>query len=445
MCDMAISPATLATQLEPFRDRPRWWLALSGGLDSCALLHLLTVLRRDLPGPWPPLTALHVHHGLSPNADGWSGHCRRFCEGLGIDLVEERVVVVPTGEGVEAAARRARYAVFERLLGAGELLLLAQHRDDQAETVLLRLLRGGGVTGAAAMPPSRALGRGALLRPLLAVGRDELEAYAHSNGLDWIDDESNADERYDRNYLRHRVLPLLRRRWPAAPTLLARFAAQAAETNTLLDELAAADLATCRGSGDTLSVTACLALPPARRRHLLRQWLAGLGLPPPPRTRLQQIDAVLSAAADAEPLVCWPGAEVRRYRDALYAMAPLPPLPNPAVVCDWQPDGAGAPAGTGELLGVPGEGGLRADRRYQLRARRGGERCRPLGRAHSQSLKKLLQEAGVPPWWRDRLPLLWYGDELAAVADLWLCEGYRAIPGEAGWQLRWRLPVNPSD
>jgi tRNA(Ile)-lysidine synthase len=439
---MAITADDLAVTLSPFRSAAHWWLALSGGVDSVALLHLLHELRARLPGPWPPLSALHIHHGLHPAADSWSDHCRELCERLDVAFVEARVVVEATGHGIEAAARAARYAAFEAYLGDGELLLTAHHLDDQAETLLLRLLRGTGVGGAGAMPVARRLGRGTLLRPLLWVQRAEILEYATSRQLLWVEDPSNASTELDRNLLRREILPRLRSRWPRVVEQLARFAAHAREADELLTVLASQDLAQARLPSQpmALSIAALRALTPPRRRLLLRHWLRMQGYPPPSEAQLAQVAAIPDAAADAEPRVCWPGVEVRRYRDALLAMAPLLRVGH-----DWSaafaPPGAQSLPGGGLLVSTPRVGGgLRADRDYRIALRHGGERCRPQGRAHSQSLKKLLQAAALPPWWRERLPLLWCGDELAAVADLWVCEGFVAAPGEPGWQLRWQRP-----
>ncbi len=441
---MAVSPTTLAAQLEPFRDRPRWWLALSGGVDSVVLLHLLCELRRDLPGPWPPLRALHVHHDLHPAADSWSDHCRELCRQFDVGFVEARVAVGSSGRGLEAAARAARHAAFEHHVGAGELLLTAHHRDDQAETVLLRLLRGSGVAGAGAMAACRPLGAGLLLRPLLGIGRAELLAHARQHRLLWIDDPSNASTDFDRNFLRLDILPRLNERWPAAGAQLARFAARAREADELLHQLAEQDLAAARLAepAGALSIAAVVALAPARQRLLLRHWLQLQALPLPSEAQLHQLQALLTAAPDSQPCVRWAGVELHRYRDALLALSlPPPPPPSPALVVEFAPPGPQALPGAGLLQAQAAVGaGLRADRSYRLRCRAGGERCRPLGRVHSQSLKKLLQAAGVPPWWRERLPLLWCGDELAAVADLWVCEGFAAAPGEPGWQLCWQRP-----
>lgn len=417
--------------------RPRWWLAYSGGVDSHVLLHAVARLRDR--HSIPPLHAIHINHRLNPRAQDWAEHCLEVCAALGIELRVVAVDVIERGAGLEAAARAARYAAFEQALGVGELLLQAHHRDDQIETLLLRLLRGSGIAGLAAIPAERALGAGLLLRPLLTHTRAELVAYARAQALRWIEDDSNDSERFDRNFLRLRVLPQLAERWPAYRETLARAVDQAGEAAQLLDELAEADLAAA-GTGDTLPVGYCLQMRSERLHNLLRRWLRKRNLPQPGREQLLQVVAMMSACADAEPCVRWPGAELHRFRDRLHAFAPLPPLPAQLDQA-LEPPAAVALAGRGQLhLSAAHGQGLRADRDYRVCNRRSGLRCRPLDRAHSQTLKKLLQEYAVPTWLRDRLPLIFSGDELAAVADLWICEGFQAGPQQPGWVIEWSLP-----
>ncbi|MEW6648345.1 MAG: tRNA lysidine(34) synthetase TilS [Pseudomonadota bacterium] len=406
----------------------RYVVAYSGGLDSHVLLHALSRLGVTL-------AAVHVHHGLSRNADLWAEHCRTQCAALQVPCTVVRVQVRHGGSGVEAAARDARYAALVQALGAGEMLLTAHHQDDQAETLLLMLMRGAGIAGLAAMPAVRPFGPGLLGRPLLGLPRAVLHDYAVAHALSWVDDESNFDTGLDRNYLRHEVLPVLRRRWPALERTLARTAAHLAEAGELMAGLAAADLATAHGSrAGTLSVAALNSLAVARRRNLLRHWLRDLGLPLPDTAHLHRIEQeVLPARPDAGPRVDWPGAEVRRYRDDLYAMAPLASVPDTELSWDLAqplplPDGRC-------LVAAPAVGGgvsvkRLAAARVTVRFRAGGERCAPVGRGHGHELKKLFQEAGVPPWERERVPLLFVGDALAQVVGYWTCASHAAAPGE---------------
>ncbi len=400
------------------------WVALSGGLDSALLLTLAAdACRRHAR----PLHAVHVHHGLQAAADDFERHCRRLASRLGVPLFVERVSVdAHSGLGLEGAARQARYAAFARRVAPGETLWLAQHRDDQAETFLLAALRGSGVRGLAGMPPQREwLGRG-LVRPFLDRARAELEAEAARCGVRWIDDPSNAGEALDRNFLRRRVLPLLQSRWPHAAQALASSAAHAAEADGLIDELAAQDLAALGGDAARLPLAGLAGLAAARRRALVRYACRRQGLPTPPQGRLATLLAQLEARPDAQVHVAWADAEARVWRGCLYLRL-RQPEPRGAWRLAW--DGLSAlhtPWGIVAVTLVPEGGGAT---RLLLRPREGGERLRLAGRG-SRDLKRLLQEASLPPWARERVVVAWHASEpVAAVA---LPEG-RWLAVAAGW------------
>ncbi len=428
--------------LKPFFNSHRWWIAYSGGVDSHVLLHLLAQLRKQQKTP--ALTAIHINHQLNPSAREWVEHCRRICAGLDIEFISEVVSVVNGGDGIEAAARAARYAAFERHIGANELLLQAHHRDDQIETLMLRLLRGSGIAGLAAIPTRRALGRGQLLRPLLGYSRSDLLAYAQANQLQWIEDDSNQRDRFDRNFLRLKVLPVVEQRWSAYRTTLSRVVTQADEAARLLDELARIDAERAINAEGNLSLVASEHLNVERQRNLLRFWFQQKNLPQPSREQLQEVLAISHARADAQPCVTWPGVEVHRFRDCLHAVPPLPPLPTAPIDIEWNFSQPLIIQGLGKLTvsSIIGSG-LRADLNYRVRNRIGGERCKPAGRAHSQTLKKLLQEYNVPPWLRDRLPIIYCGDRIAAVGNLWVCEGFTAALAARGWQVGWVVRPSP--
>lgn len=415
-------------------------IAYSGGVDSHVLLHALSELRAETR--WT-LSALHVDHGLERGSRQWADHCRRVCRRLDIPCTIGRIEVEEVDEeGREGAARRLRYTQLGRHIGAGDVLLTAHHLDDQAETVLLQLLRGGGVRGLAAMPEITAFAGGKLMRPLLRFTRTQLLAYARAQGLQWIEDSSNRDLRYARNFIRHQLLPVLEQRWPQAKDMLARCSRHAAEAALLLDRLAANDLASCQATGEReLCVSALQQLPAERRRNVMRFWIRQHGFPVPSTLLLQRLDDVVTRAAQPHPyLIAWPGVEVRCYRNRLSIMQPLadPPL-NLAIV--WDPAVALDVPGTGyRVRAVAAVGkGLSRDRvgggPLTVRLRRGGETCRLPGRQHHHKLKKLFQEAGVPPWERQRLPLVFVGESLAAVADRWVCEPFAAREGEPAFQI----------
>jgi len=429
-------------------------VAFSGGADSTALLAALAQLKRS------PLKvrALHVDHRLHPHSVRWVAHCRRVARALGVPLqVRTANLARLRGESLEAAARAARYQLLAAALAPQEALLTAHHEDDQLETVLLQLLRGAGLAGMAAMPARAAFARGALVRPLLSWSRAELTAWVRSQGLEWIEDPSNAELRHDRNYLRTRVLPLIRERWPAAAATVARAARHAAEAQRLLEALGGADAA--RASfGPMLSAKRLRALPPERRRNALRFWITAAGYRAPPASRLEEIAGpLLQARADAQPVVTWEGALLQRQADllSLRAAAGGAPGASPGALpgsarsrrAAAQPPAARArfeevswpwrrrrtcvlPAPLGRLT-------LKRDARGPLdlealpaaliiRARRGGERLRPLRGGRRRALKSLLQEARVPVAERARLPLIFAGSTLVAVAGLWLDESVQA-------------------
>lgn len=387
--------------LSPPLDGAPLLVAFSGGLDSTVLLHLLA--SRPMPGI-AGLRAIHVDHGLHPQSARWADHCRAACAELGVALDVACVVVAPGGEGPEAAARAARHAAFDEALREGEVLALAHHRDDQAETFLLRALRASGTEGLASMRPWRRYGRGWLWRPLLGTPRAALLAHAREHGLDWIEDPSNASIEPDRNFLRHRVLPLLRERWPHADAAFARSAGLAAETAALLDgEDRQALAAAASGDACVLDAAGLRSLPVPRRARVLRRWLEDLGLPPLPASGIAAIERdLLAAAPDADAAFAWSGAIVRAWHGRLHAGWIEQPLPR-----GWHARWDGkAPLllPTGDVLRIEPATGF--DRAVTVHARRGGERMRLPGRSHSHALKHVLQELGVPPWERGRLPLL---------------------------------------
>ncbi|SDM17667.1 tRNA(Ile)-lysidine synthase [Modicisalibacter muralis] len=396
------------------------WIALSGGLDSCLLLTLAARAARSYPSA---IYALHVNHGLQDAASDFEDHCRALCSRLGVPLFVEPVHVEPAGKGVEAAAREARYVAFARRVRPGETLWLAQHDDDQAETLLLAALRGSGVRGLAGMPAERDWRGRRLARPLLGLTRADLEREAERLRLHWIEDPSNRDTALDRNFLRARAIPLLAARWPDASRALARSAQLAGEADELLDELAALDLAAAGGAPQRIPVPSLLRLSEARQRLLVRYTCQRLGLPTPPATRLATLLSQLEGRGDARMHVAWPGGEARCWRGALYLQAPWtePPV-------DWQAEWDGRP-GLSTPLGrvacrLIHDSGTRPTLRVAMR--HGGEWLRVAGRGR-RDVKRLLQEAGVPPWLRSRQLLVWHDDTLIAVLGVAVAEGWTQV------------------
>lgn len=416
----------------------RWVVGYSGGLDSTALLAALQAAQ--LP---QPIIAIHIHHGLSANADRWAEHCRAQCAAWDIECRVIKVRVQNRGYGVEDAAREARYQAYAEQLEAGDVLLLGHHEDDQAETLLFRLLRGTGPRGLGGIVRERAFGPATILRPLLVFTRGQLEKYVAARGLDWVTDESNSDDIYDRNYLRQRVLPLLSERWPGFTRRWRQTAEACQAADRLSHDLACIDLENCGERkerwGWSIDLACLQELPDYRQDNLLRYWALEHQLPPMDRSRLKEIQRQFLSETNPSSSACvsWGGAELRYYRGRLFLANELPAFATRGVISIEQ----SLPLPGGGFLQVEQSknGGLRSSGAMEVRWREGGERCRPVGRSHSQTLKKLLQEYELEPWLRDRVPLIYVDGELAAVADLWICEGFQSPPGEAGLRLEWRL------
>ncbi|MGZ8217778.1 tRNA lysidine(34) synthetase TilS [Methylomagnum sp.] len=450
----SLSGAALARILARHPPSPVYWIAYSGGLDSRVLLRLCAELRGNdcrsgfsptpshdwtgrakarptTPGPYN-FAAVHVHHGLQAAADGWAEQCRAVCEAENIPFRLLRVDARPQpGQSPEEAARAARYQALRSIMRPGDTLLTAQHRDDQAETLLLQLLRGAGLAGLAAMPERAEFEPGFLLRPLLGFSRRELREYAEFHRLDWAEDPSNQDVGYDRNFIRHRVMPLLTERWPAAAETLSRSAGHCAEAHATLTALAR-DLFKTAGNPErgTLLIDHLLNCSDADRRLVLREWLRARGHRMPSAKVLDRVlNEALTAAPDRNPVIRWPEGEIRRYRNELYLLPPAAPF-NPNAEIPW----AGSepltlPDANGALVATLTEGPGLAPELWRtgtitVRYRQGGESLRPSGRQDSHELKKLCQEAGIPPWQRQRIPLVYIDGRLAAVGGWWIEQSF---------------------
>ncbi len=440
--------ATVGAALKPLLfPGAKLMLGLSGGLDSVVLLEVLRRLAAPLGFR---LSCVHVNHGISPNARRWAAFCVRRCKRHDIALVLHRVDLEPfRAEGLEAAARRARYQVYARQ--KADFIVLAQHQDDQAETLLLQLLRGAGVRGGAAMPLLRDQDSGkgrnaraaAILRPMLAVSREQIEAYAKANKLKWVEDESNADTRFDRNFLRHRVLPVIAKAFPGYRTTLSRAARHLAEASQILDELAEAD-AKLAVTGNRLVVAALQRLGVARAKNLMRWLLLQQGDAAPESDRLHEgLRQLFHARDDATVCVALGACELRRYDGCAYLQRVPAEVP-----AEFQRDWDGKrvwplPELGGTLHFVRGRGAglncaLIAKRGLRANLRQGGEKLRLHHGGSTRSLKNLLQEARMPPWERERLPLIYCADTLVAVPGLGVARGWHAGPGKLGWTIAWQ-------
>lgn len=455
-------------------------VALSGGLDSSVLLVGMSCLAaRGVLG----VRAMHVDHGLHPDAGAWAARCAALCRRHGVSYESLRVTVENTGKGLEAAAREARYAALGARLQPGETLLTAHHADDQLETVLLRVVRGAGPRGLRGILPRRPLGHAQVARPLLGWTREELLAIAREWRLDWVDDPSNASVDFDRNLLRERVVPVLRERWGGGVALAAtRLGTTMGDASEILDERADDDLASIGAQPRRLPLAGLRRLSPARQRNALLRSVRRVGLPVPDMRHVEALLRAIAVDADVERRVEWRGAEARLYRGALHWLEKPQPVRGRAVVtgcvsadAPWVwPDGIlqlapiAGPARTraeteNEAAALPNREAGAADvagperaatgprgsaaaglpeswarEGLEVRFRAGGERIRAVGDAHHRTLKYVYQTHGVVPWMRDRIPLLYRRGRLIAVGDLLLDdEAARARPAEARWRVRW--------
>lgn len=433
---MAFNPQQIIVDLIKLVAGRAVCVAYSGGVDSHVLLHLLATTNHP---QLPAVRALHIEHGLNPESENWAEHCRRIAADLGIDFETISVSVDKIAElGMEAAAREARYHAFRYDLDEDEVLLTAQHQQDQAETLMLQLLRGAGPGGLSAMWPEAELDGLTIIRPFLELSKQDILEYAQLHQLRWINDPSNDDLNINRNFLRHEIWPRLAERWPALSKTLSRSAEHCRESVVLMRELADLDAQkVCPQQTDRLSLSALLKLPMARQRNLLRYAIENNGLPLPSAVILQRIlDEVCHAAGDRMPEVKWPGAQVRRYRDELY----IEPAQTDAIDL-----GEIAVQGTDDVQLADGRvlkwrltsgQGLKqhvVKSRLLLKFREGGERIRLQGHAQHKSLKQLFQEWDVPPWQRQQIPLLFVEHELIAVVGFGYAEHYAADIGEKGW------------
>jgi len=393
-------------------DAQDWWVAYSGGLDSTVLLHAAMVTARKTGAS---VRAVHVNHGLQAAAEAFEQHCVSVCAQWDVPLECRRCTLNrEAGQSRQAQARDARYRILREYAQPRAAVLLAHHQDDQAETVLLQLLRGAGPDGAAGMAEVCAFGEASLARPLLGLSRCEIEAYAASHQLPFIEDPSNQEVQYDRNFLRREIVPRLHERWPQASATLSRAASHAAHASRLLSERAQEDLE----RSDGMSVAYLESLSEDRALNLLRYWIGWQGHPRPSERRLRHwLRIISSAAPDRVPVESFVDYELHRWRGRLYLSAKAPQI-SAGQVWHWR---------RGKELELP-ELGMRLswdeltaqmsqvpDSDVDVRLRAGGECCRLVGHRHRRPLKKLLQEAGVPPWQRNRIPLIYQDAQLRLV------------------------------
>lgn len=399
------------------------YVGFSGGLDSTVLLHVLsqqTLLRSKL-------VAVHVHHGLSANADEWQMHCEHYCRCWSIALIVKKIHCSARAN-IEESARLARYAVFSSLLSANDALVLAHHQDDQAETLLLQLFRGAGVDGLAAMAKRSDFKQAIIIRPLLENSREQLLSYAKAHALSWVEDESNKDTSFSRNYLRQTIFPLLRAKWPTIGVNLARSAQHCQEAKIQLEELALLDAPFLAQRPTMLPLQSLMSLTRARLKNVLRFWLKANQFKPLSAQQLAHlIDDVIYATIDATPVLWIKGRGIRRYQQCLYIIDALKTITSPAQAfsVDWPsfPHAITLP-GLGRLEAQQASSGLVVPKnsKVDIRLRQGGELIHWHGK--TRQLKKLFQAWHIPPWQRDKVPLVYIDNQLAVVVGYAIADAF---------------------
>ena len=420
MSSIPLNPEGFAQTLTSLTSRKKFLIAFSGGLDSHVLLHLMASIREiaDIE-----IRAIYVNHGLQKEADSWARHCREICASLFVQFGTVALGLQnKKGESLEALARNARYLALSESLQTDEVLLTAQHKNDQAETLLLQLFRGAGVDGLASMPYCSKFGRGQHIRPLLDYSRQDLQDYVDVHQLHFIEDPSNQDQRFDRNFLRQSIMPQLEKRWQGISKVLSRAAQHQAEAKELLDDFAAQDLQALQTSDkNQLRISKLLKLSDRRQKLVLRYWIKQQGFLQPSTKKFKRLfEDVICARVDATPILSWFSAEknveIRRYQDTLYIMDALP-VHDRSRVIPWdmkQPlnlpeiDVTLYPEGVKDLL--PNTKGA-----VTVRFRQGGEKIYSPKQGKHISLKKLFQGSDIPPWWRSRVPLIYKGEQLIFV------------------------------
>lgn len=439
---MSLSAQSIQTSLNRLKPASHLYIAYSGGVDSHVLLHLCASIKalKD------KITAVYVHHGLQIGADAWAGHCETVSEALGVDFLLLQVnATASRGESPEDAARNARYNALKSLLGVDDVLLVAQHREDQLETVLMQLFRGSGLRGLSGMPESMPFGRGVLIRPLLNAAKTAVNEYAKIHQLSWIEDPTNQQCDFDRNYLRNEILPGLRQRWPGIDKTVARSAQHCADAQQLIGEWTGDLFDPAYDPDDqTLDMARLAALTPNQRNWVLRQWFAVLCLKPPRKAVLQAIvEQVLKARDDANPEIQNQGHFIRRYRQKLFCLAAERLQKEPADKV-WRAQDSYLQMANGYTLSrVESASGI-SQRLWQsakvtVSNRQGGEKIKLRGRGGHYDLKKLYQQAGIPPWERETRPMVYLNGRLAAVAGLWIDEWAWAEDENGCYQLQWTL------
>lgn len=440
---LTIFPDSIRSVLTLLPDSKKVIIAYSGGVDSHVLMHACSSLQQEFSSL--SFEAVYIDHGLHRDSDKWRVHCESTAKTLSMTFNSICVDAGDTnGDGPEQAARHARYGAFKRLVCEHTVLFTAQHQDDQAETVLLQLFRGCGIDGLAAMPLIADFSEGYIVRPFLDIDRAAIQSYAALHKLDWVEDPSNAEINYSRNYLRNVVIPSIKQRWPAFSTTSSRTARYCAEASDLLSSRLAEFIDSQRM--DVLNLHNILKLGQANQRAIYRYWLRCNNIKMPSSKVLHELEKiVLEAATDKMPVLRWGGYEIRRFENSLYLLNGLPNKAEGYLGC-WAEDTCELPVGLGELSLKPVMGcgiakGLWLSGVVTVKYRAGGETIKIAGRKGTKALKKLFNEQGVPPWVRERVPLIYIDGRLAAVGEYWLEAAFLAKNNEPAYQIEWQHPT----
>jgi tRNA(Ile)-lysidine synthase len=422
----------------------RYWLGFSGGADSTALLLAMLELGSKLPAP---VLALHFNHGLSPDAGLWLKHCREFCKSRDIAFRSEALEIDPDGgTSIEEEARNLRYQAVERILEPGEIYLTAHHADDQAETLFLNLMRGSGVDGLAGIPVLRKLGHGWVARPLLDTHKSALTAYLRKREITWLEDPSNKDESFDRNFLRQRLFPMLEQRWPGVTGRLIKTARHARATSNALAELLDRLCGEFVRDDHRLPLEPFLELDQAMQSLVLRHWLRRWEISPLPEARMIEFVKQLAESSESgQAEVKWGEWQMKRYRNSVWLQAggPLPscteqdwgPKPNPNSHHSLD---LGLHLGHVQLDGSA----LRVPAGWRIGHRREGDRMQLHPDGPKRKIKHLFQESAVPPWLRSSVPILYWDGEVAAVGDWLFGQRLKIWLDENKAEYHWR-PLDP--
>lgn len=428
------------SSLDSFSESNKYWIAFSGGMDSCVLLHLFFINKNNIN---QNIEAIYVNHGLQEEADNWEKFCKKQCEEYGIAFSGLKIKeACPKDKSIEEWAREKRYELIDQIMNKGDVLFTAHHQDDQVETFFLQALRGAGPRGLSSMPQIKMKNSKIHARPLLSYSNENVREYAKENKLSWNDDDSNFDEQYDRNYLRHKVLPEIESRWPAYRETVSRLINNQQESRALLDDVAKNDLnITLDNSNNGLNILEIKKLSPERQKNLLFYWLKNLCLKTPASRNIESIISdIIYSSLEKSPCVNWSNTEVRRYKNILYAGEALTEHDANSEY-KWTPEKQLNLLN--EILTAKSEKGTGLSKvkiqnaEMVVRFRTGGEKIHPHNSSHSKTVKQLFQERSVLPWLRNRIPLIYINNELAAIPDFCIDKRYSADNGEASWSIHW--------